>query len=327
MPQSPFTGPQPIGVVYNTSMDRPDAALALAELYGFQGKREARVGSVCVAGSGLNAAIYCDIVSKFYTLGPPRNSNLLLPVGLAAAEPLPPDPPMVRTALDGAYPHTVKKVSDTSLAEAVLRNGVIFNAEAVMVLSAPATYLAKSLDLLGVKDLYKERVKRLVVVDAGAPQDAAAMRKVLAEWPGPLFFCGKELGDALPFPGASIEKDFAWASAHPVADAYRAWRPMPYDAPSYDLAALHFAVHPDSGFFKFSEAGSVTVADDGRMKFTPGAGNVHALQVDATQVDKIVAKFIELASAKPVAPPQRSRPIGNANAAETPAVKKQEQQH
>ena len=72
----------------------------------------------------------------------------------------------------------VKKVSDTSLAEAVMRNGVIFNAEAVIVLSAPATYLARSLDLQGVKQLYKERVKRLVIVDAGATaRDAAALKK------------------------------------------------------------------------------------------------------------------------------------------------------
>src|SRR3954470_1378190 len=156
MPQNPFGGPQPIGVVYNTSMSRPDAALALAELYGMQGKREARIGSVCVNGAGLNTAIFCDIVGKFYTPGPPRNANQVLPVGLAAVDPLPPDPPMVKTAVAGSYDRTVRKLSGTSLAEAVLRNGVIFNAEAAVVLSAPATCLAKSLDLLGVRDLYKE---------------------------------------------------------------------------------------------------------------------------------------------------------------------------
>src|SRR3954453_23388602 len=109
MPQNPFGGPQPIGVVYNTSMSRPDAALALAELYGFQGRREARIGSVCVTGAGFNAAVFCDIVSRFYTLGPPRNGNQLLPVGLAAIDSLPPDPPMVRAAVAGAYERTVKK--------------------------------------------------------------------------------------------------------------------------------------------------------------------------------------------------------------------------
>ena len=57
--QSPFEGKQPIGVVYNTSMDRPDAALTLALLYGFQGKRESRMASISINGAGLGAAIFC----------------------------------------------------------------------------------------------------------------------------------------------------------------------------------------------------------------------------------------------------------------------------
>src|SRR4051812_46667853 len=191
MPQNPFSAKPPLGVIYNTSMNRPDAALALALLYAFEGKRESRIGSVCVTGAGLNTAIYCDIVAKFYQLGPPRNANQILPVGLAAVDPLPPDPPMVRPAVehDPPYPHTVKRLTDTSLAEAVIRNGVIFNSDAVVILSAPATYLAKSLDLLGTRELYKERVRRLVIVDSGGPQrDVAALRKVIAEWPTPVFY-------------------------------------------------------------------------------------------------------------------------------------------
>jgi hypothetical protein len=315
MPQNPFGGKQPLGVVYNTSMDRPDAALTLAELYGFEGKRESKMGAVCVTGSGLNTAIFCDMVFRFYTLGPARNGNQSLPVGLAAVDPLPPDAAMVKPAIerknekgDPQYAHSVSRVSDTSLAEAVLRNGVIFNAEAVVVLSAPATYLAKSLDLLGAKEIYKARVKRLVIVDAGAPQqDVPAIRKVLAEWPTPIFFCGKEVGEALPFPGTSIEKDFAWAPAHPVADAYRAYKAMPYDAPSYDLAAAHYAVHPDSGFFQLSDAGTVSVGDDGRMKFSAGGGDVRSLTVDPSKKDQIVQAFVAIASAKPPEPQQRFR--------------------
>src|SRR5207244_3876423 len=110
------------------------------------------------------------------------------------------------------YAHSVKRVSDTSLAEAVIRNGVIFNSDAVVILSAPATYLAKSLDLRGTKDLYKERVRRLVIVDAPGPQrDVAALRKVIAEWPTPVFYCGKDVGEAALFPGEAIEKEFAWS--------------------------------------------------------------------------------------------------------------------
>jgi hypothetical protein len=315
MPQNPFGGKQPLGVVYNTSMSRPDAALALAELYGFEGKREARMGSVCVVGAGLKAAIFCDMTARFYQLGPERNANQVLPVGLAALDPLPPDPPMVAPAVERKdekgeprYIHNVNKLTDTSLAEAVLRNGVIFNAEAVVILSAPATYLARTLDLLGTRDLYRQRVKRLVIVDDGTPQkDAAALRRVIAEWPTPVFYCGPEVGQALRFPGAAIEKDFAWVPAHPVADAYRAFQPMPYDTPAYDVAAAHYAVHPDSGFFQLSEPGALSVADSGLLAFSTGGGKVQRLIVDIEKKPQAIAAFVEVASAKPVAPPQRFR--------------------
>jgi hypothetical protein len=296
-------------------MSRPDAALALALLYGFQGKRESRMGAVCVNGAGLGAAIFCNVVERFYSLGPPRNANQVLPVGLAPAQPAAPDPPMIVPVVarrndsgDPFYARTVRRFTDTSVAEAVLRNGVIFNREAVVILSAPATSLARSLDLQGVKEIYQERVKRLVIVDAGVPQDAAAMRKVLTEWPSPVFFCGREVGEALKYPGERIEKDFAWAPAHPVADAYRAFHQMPYDAPSYDLAAAHFAVHPDSGFFKTSDPGTLTVADDGSVSFAPGgSGKVSALSVDPARRDQIIEAFAAVVSAKPVAPPPRFR--------------------
>ncbi|MDQ1473802.1 MAG: hypothetical protein QOJ99_5282 [Bryobacterales bacterium] len=312
-----FNGKQPLGVVYNTTMNRPDAALTLALLYGLTGKREARIGSICVNGSGLGAAVFCDVVSRFYTPGPLRNANQTLPPGLALQVPLPPDPPMVKPAIERKndkgevqYPRSLSKITDTSLAEAVIRNGVIFNAEAVLILSAPATYLAKTFDLQGTKEIYKQRVRMLVVVEAGeggVRQDVPALRRVLAEWPGPIVYCGKEIGEALPFPAASIERDFGWAPTNPVTDAYRAYKAMPYDAPSWDLAATLYAVHPDQGFFD-TEQGTIQVADDGALKFAAGSGNHKALRVDPDKRDKVIQTLVELASAKPVVPPQRVRP-------------------
>lgn len=310
MPQQ-FAAKPPLGVIYNTSLSRPDAVLALALLYGFEGKRESRMGSVCIVGAGLNTAIYCDIVQKFYQLGPPRNGNQSLAVGLAAADPMPPDAPMLLPAVEHQpeYPHTVRRFSDTSLAEAVIRNGVIFNSDAAVILSGPATCLAKSLDLLGTKELYKERVRRLVIVDSGAPhRDVAALRKVIAEWPTPVFFVGKEAGESVMFPGAAIEKDFAWSQAHPVVDAYRAFQPMPYDAPAWDLLAAHFAVHPDAGMLKLSDPGVLSVRDDGRLAFTAEGGKVQSLSVDPAQKEKLLASIVELTAAKPITPQQRFRP-------------------
>jgi hypothetical protein len=310
------TGEKQIGVVYNTSMSRPDAALALSALYGFEGKHESKVAAICVAGAGLNTAIFCDLVAHTYTLGPPRNSNAVLPVGLDAVGPLPPDAPMIRPAIERRneknepqYTGSVRRLSDTSLAEAALRNGVAFNSDTVMILSAPATCLARSLDLPGAKEAYRDRVRRLVIVDSGTAQrDAPALLRIVAEWPAPIFYCGREVGEALLYPGAAIAAGFSWTPEHPVLDAYRAFKPMPYDAPSYDLAAVHFAVHPDSGFFRLSEPGSVSVAADGGMRFaaSPG-GKVRNLIVAPGRKEEIVQAFVELVSAKPVAPPVRTR--------------------
>ena len=46
--------------------------------------------------------------------------------------------------------------------------------------------------------------------------DIAAARRVFAEWPTPIVAVGKEAGDAVPYPGATIATDFAWATTHPI---------------------------------------------------------------------------------------------------------------
>src|SRR5688500_3405185 len=117
-----FGGPPPVvGVVYNTTMSRPDAALTLALLYGFEGKREGRVASIAVTENSLGAAAFADAVFRFYQLGPIPNANRVLPIGLAADKPLPPDPPTVKAVLERvnekgepAYQRGMRRVSDTA---------------------------------------------------------------------------------------------------------------------------------------------------------------------------------------------------------------------
>src|SRR5580704_14724665 len=91
-------GPSPIGIVYNTSMTRPDAALALAAMYPMEGNRDSHMGSVCVVGAGFNAAVFCDIIGKMYSFGT-RNGNQALAIALAV-EPGVSDSPMVKVAVE-----------------------------------------------------------------------------------------------------------------------------------------------------------------------------------------------------------------------------------
>lgn len=300
----------PIGIVYNTSMTRPDAALALGAMYAAGTRGALRVCAVCVAGAGLDTAVFCDLVSRFYQPGN-RSSNSTLPVGLAAVSPLPTDSPMVKAATEKKkptgepqYPRGIRTLTDTSQAEAVLRNGVTFAPTGAMVLSAPATWLAKSLDLLGTRELYQARVKRLVVVEAGVGGDLAALRRILAEWPTPVVVVPRELGDQLLFPGANLDTAFGWTPSHPVADAYKAFKAMPYDAPLHDLAAMYYA-HKTDGPFSLSEAGTTSVSADGRIAFAPGAGKAHRLVVDPAKRAEALTTLVEMASMQPPPPPQR----------------------
>ena len=125
----------------------------------------------------------------------------------------------------------------------------------VVVMTGPATNLARLLSLPGVKDLIADKVKLLVL--AGGPEaalqaDLPAARRLLAEWPAPIVVIGDQ---DVRFPATSVDKDFDWSPAHPVADAYRAFQAMPYDAPTGALAAVLYAVRPDKATFSYRPRG------------------------------------------------------------------------
>ena len=307
-------GKPPVGVVFDCDMGNTiDDALALALLYGFQGKNTIRVISVSVNKPNLKAAEYCDVVTRFYQ-GEPGGFFAPTPIGLALAARMDPDAamttaPLARQNAEGKpqYSCGINKLNDTADPVAQIRNALTAQADqnAVVVLKGPATNLVGVLELPGTRDLIVHKVKFLVAADFG--RDAAAARKLLAEWPAPIVYASPELGDALPFPGASIEKDFAWSPAHPIVDAYRAYKSMPYDAPSWAMTAVLHAARPAEADFKLSDPGTL-VLDSDRVRFTASAQGKHRqLLYDPEQKEKIIALYTELASAKPV-PRQRFRP-------------------
>jgi hypothetical protein len=136
----------------------------------------------------------------------------------------------------------------------------------------------------------------------------AAARKVFAEWPSRIVAVGHEVGAAVPYPGASIESDFAWAPAHPVAEAYKANGTMPYDASSQAVAAAVYATAPTDDLFKLSEAGRIEVRDDGSTRFIPWPLGKHRYIVpgsDAAWKERVVKTYTTMASAKIAAPAGR----------------------
>src|SRR5205085_1149078 len=106
-----------------------------------------------------------------------------------------------------------------------------------------------------------------------------------------------EVGEQLKFPASRIEHDFAWAPDHPVVDAYRNYRKMPYDRQTWDLTAVLYGVRADGGYFTLSPPGTVTVNDAGVTSFHADAAGRHRyLVLEPVQKARTLETMVTLAS-------------------------------
>jgi hypothetical protein len=321
----------PIGIAFDGDLgNRIDAMLAVAMLNGFTAKTEARRISLSISQPSLVSAKLADVVATFYRgrpagaptggVGAITEGMLGMPDGHGPTD----DTPALAALLakknaDGTplYSSPISGLINTAESAILIRNLLLaqHDGNAAIVLAGPATGVVRILGLYRSGPQITAKCRELVVAagayPAGAPEaaiksDVAAAKRLFAEWPTPIVAVGSEVGDALPYPGASIEKDFAWAPAHPVVDAYRALKPMPYDAPAAALAAVLYAVHPDDGYFKLSDPGTITVLDDGGTRFTPAADGKHRyLIVDPAQKERVLSVYSAMVSAAPAARPGR----------------------
>jgi hypothetical protein len=308
--QFPGVAPPSVGVLFDSGFDRIDDLLAVSLLYGLDGKGEMRVSVITVSRPDFAAAQFVDIVKRFY-LGAPAalgGFGASFPVGLEAgsSKSLPVYPALLaKTSEDGKprYKPVVESFIDTGDPATVMRNALSASQphNSIVIAAGPLTNLASLLDLRGSKDLIALNIRHLAI--AAGPWIAADMKaaqRIFDEWPTPIYATTPDLGAAIRYPASSIEKDFAWSSAHPVADAYRAFGTMPYDAPTYAMDAALYAIRPDKSYFKLSAPGALRPSPAG-VEFTPAAqGKHHLLTLDEAQSQAIIATFTELASAKPV---------------------------
>lgn len=320
----------PIGIALDGDLGhRIDAVLAVAMLNGFAAKGESRTIALAISRTSIETAQVADVIAGFYASRP--GGGIALTAGsspggmIGMPEDLAPDPAppvaavMAKTGPEGAplYASAVHRVLDTSDNAVLIRNMLLAQQDrnAAIVLAGPATGLVRLLDLYGARPQIEAKVARLIVAIGAFPSGAAdpavqadlvAARRLFAEWPTPILAVGAEVGQALPFPAAAIEEGMAWAPAHPVADAYRAFRPMPYDAPASALAATLLAVHPDAGHFGLSDPGTISVSDDGRTTFTVTAGGPHRYAtVDPAQAARVIQVYTETVTARPAPRPGR----------------------
>ena len=257
-----------------------DSALALAVLYGASSK--IKVIGLAVTNPNLEAAAFCDVVARFYTTGgrlkvtPPLYH---FPVGYAgeggAASASMLSKALAVKADDGSPVFTVnvKDLSDTAEVQVVLRNALSAQKDgaALMVVAGPATNLVRMLAPPGNREMIAAKIGALILgagdfsgngVDPRIKADVPAARRVFAEWPSPIVVVGREAGDAVPYPGAGIAADFAWATTHPIVEAYKASKPMPWDVPSQAVLAALYATDMKGDLFKLSETGRIEVLHD-----------------------------------------------------------------
>lgn len=160
------------------------------------------------------------------------------------------------------------------------------------------------------KELVAKKVKLLSVMagsfgekpirEYNVIKDIPAAKLVFEQWPTPIVFAPFEIGISVLYPAKSIENDFKWTTHHPVVEAYKNYLPMPYDRPTWDLLSLLYVVENDPKYFGSSGQGKVTVDDRGFTTFSPEAnGNRSYLTVSKEQAGAILARFIELITAKP----------------------------
>jgi hypothetical protein len=320
----------PIGIAFDGDVGhRIDAVLAVAMLNGLTAKGEARRIALSVSRPSLKAAQLADALSTFYAgrpagaptggIGAAREGMIGLPEGPAGD-----DGRLVAAALskktaqgEAAYSSSIGGLVDTAETSVLIRNLILaqHDENAAIVLAGPATGVARILGLYRSEPQLVAKVRHLVVaagaypagsVDPSIKADVPAARKLFADWPTPLVAVGLEVGDAIPYPAASIENDFGWASDHPVLDVYRAAGSMPYDAPAAALAATLYAAHSTANYFKLSEPGTISVLDDGRTQFSPAPEGRHRyLIVDPAHKETVTKLYTTLVSAPPAPRPGR----------------------
>src|SRR5258705_1676259 len=101
--QFPGQGKPPVGIIFDSDMGNSiDNALALALLYGFDGKGELRVVSVSVSKSNLKSAAFSEAIGRFYAGAVSGSFGAVgrnLPVGLSVDGKLTEDTPMLTVPL------------------------------------------------------------------------------------------------------------------------------------------------------------------------------------------------------------------------------------
>jgi inosine-uridine nucleoside N-ribohydrolase len=307
----------PVRLIFDTDMGNDvDDAVALAMIHALESRGEARLLAVTVTKDNRWAAPFIDAMNTFYGRGG-------IPIGVVRDGKTPEDSDMIRLPAerkrpDGrfVYPHRLTDGREAPEAVALLRRILALEKDAAVVVVQVgfSTNLARLLDSapddasqLSGRDLAKQKIRLLSMMGGAFPEgnpeyniqtDIPSARRLFAEWPTPIVTGGFEIGQRILYPAASILNDYGYVPDHPLAEAYRDYKKMPYDRPMWDPTAVLYAVRPS--FFSLSPRGVITVDDAGRTHFTVDEKGTHQfLKASPEQSAAALRAIIELASRPP----------------------------
>src|SRR5262249_4889979 len=149
------------GAFFDSDFTNMDSVLALAVLYGLQGKNDCRVAAITMSRPDLKTVGFVDMVERYYH-GPSRNFAQVPPVGMRTEGNPGHTPrafivPFDKKKDDGTatYTNKVNSVIDTSDPNTLLRNYLQaqYDQNAFAVLAGPATNFAAALEFPVIKEL------------------------------------------------------------------------------------------------------------------------------------------------------------------------------
>lgn len=313
---------EPVRLIFDTDLGNDvDDVLALGLIHALESRGACRLLAVTVTKDSELAGPFISAVNTFYGRGD-------VPIGVVRKGVTPDEGRflgLARKTDDGQlrYPHALKSAADAEDASVVLRRVLAAQPDGSVVIAQVgfATNLARLLDTPGDaispltgKELAARKVKLVSAMFGaftpigGKPHseynvvtDLAASKRFVDEWPTPIIFSGFEIGLAVTYPAASIDRDYGYVAHHPLAESYRLYEPPPHDRPCWDLTSVLYGVFPDRGDFGLSGPGKVRVDDRGFTTYEAAAEGRHRyLTIDDKQAIRVREAFVQLCSQPPI---------------------------
>ncbi|QDV32849.1 nucleoside hydrolase [Tautonia plasticadhaerens] len=321
-PQTPADA-GPVRLIFDTDLGNDvDDALALGLIHALQSRGKCELLAVTVTKDHELAAPLVDAINHFYGRGS-------IPIGVVRDGATPDQGKFLGLATEMGpgggprYPHDLRSGNDAPEAVTLLRRVLAGQPDGSVVIAQVgfSTNLARLIESapddaspLSGRELVSKKVRLLsIMAGAFAPvdgqerfgeynvvEDLDAARSLVQGWPTPIVFSGFEVGNAITYPAASIERDFSYVDRHPIAEAYQGYEPTPHERPTWDLTSVLYGVEPDRGYFDLSPPGRVVVDDDGHTRHLADPEGPHRyLIASASQVVRVREAFAQLVSQPP----------------------------